>query len=564
MAARLAPYLLPLAAGAVVGLALACLLAPIRWDDQSFYIYAAPHLLDGYRLYSPDLQDTNPPLIAWMTMIPALLARLSGLSLETSFILFVALMACIAIAWSLRLAAKPGQPATPAASAFLVWLAVALVYATVILPNVKWKLDQAFDAFGMALRYDFGQREHLLSLLVLPYLFAAARRVDGRRVSAAEGALIGVVAALGFCLKPQYLTVAAAVEALVALRARSLSALVRPEVVALVVTGLGYCAAVWIITPQYFTEVIPVVATVYGDFSRKTAWEVMTASKVHFAVVAAGVLALVLAGRSDAKHRASVFLAAGAAAFVSFLLQGKGWSDHLLPAETFVVVALALSAFGWLLQRRRHDGDTPERVAPRRAALATTAALAGAVVFGLCFPAREALWADSDYARQLAEAEDATTGFPPGTAFVTLADGIYSQFDFALDRGFVWASRYPFLLLPPRIIRESADPPATVRSAGYFLIPDLLGTRGAGPDPRAYAAMLRAHVTEDFSRWRPAVVFVQRCDDPVAEPCTFGAGFRIVDWLSADPAFAALWSNYRFSRRVERFDMFVATERTAR
>ncbi|HTI86062.1 MAG TPA: hypothetical protein VL966_05615 [Alphaproteobacteria bacterium] len=543
---RLSALALPMAAGAILGLALACVVAPIRWDDQSFYTWMAPRLLDGYRLYGADLQDTNPPLIAWINILPTLLARATGATPHASFVAFVTALAVGAIVWSLRLARSDRR-----ASEALPWLAVLLVYATVILPSVWWKLSE-ISALGMGLRYDFGQREHFLVLLVLPYLFAAARRLAGEPLPGLEALAVGLVAALGFCIKPQYLTVVAAVEAVIVVHARSLRPLVRPELVALVLGGLVYCAIVWLVTPGYFA-VIPTFAAIYGDFGHQTAWQIMLLSKYHFAVAAAAVLGLVLLrGAGAMRPAAAVVLAAGIAAFAAFLLQAKGWTDHLLPADTFITVAIGLALIG------RDTRSAPDRRGPVMDL--ATAAIAGAsclVALAFYYPARAAEWADSVWAHHIAAFNAATAAYPPGTGFLILSEAIYSQYDIAMDRGFVWASRYPFLILPEETIRAERTGD-DARHSGYPVISDVLGASGRrGPDARQYATMLRRQVVEDFERWKPAIVLVQRCGDPVMEPCLFGEGFRVVDWLKANPAFSAIWSHYAFDRSLWRFDLYL-------
>ena len=91
------------------------------------------------------------------------------------------------------------------------------------------------------IRYDFGQREHIMAVLLLPYLFSVARRVDGRRLGNFEGVVLGIVGAVGFSLKPQYLTIAFCVEALLIYRTRELRHLLRPELLALALSGIAYC-----------------------------------------------------------------------------------------------------------------------------------------------------------------------------------------------------------------------------------------------------------------------------------------------------------------------------------
>ena len=58
--------------------------------------------------------------------------------------------------------------------------------------------------------YDFGQREHLMVLGALPYLFLAARRVQG--VQEPYRYIVAILAAVAFAIKPYFLFIPALVE----------------------------------------------------------------------------------------------------------------------------------------------------------------------------------------------------------------------------------------------------------------------------------------------------------------------------------------------------------------
>src|ERR1700733_11605154 len=251
IAARVSTFFLPIAAGVVLGMATVCLLVRQIWWDQSWCLYIASRLLAGAHLYGADIQDTNPPLIYWMSTIPVALGQAIGVMPTTGLVLCLIFLTGGIIFWSLRLSAD-ANPASP--QPFLPWLAVLLTAVTIVWPYVTLHLQDAGDDFGVALRSDFGQREHILALLILPYLFAAAR-LEARGTPIFESILVGIAAAIGFSLKPQYLVAAVAVEILLIYRTRDFRNLIRPELVTLALAGLIYCAAVWIITPAYIMTV---------------------------------------------------------------------------------------------------------------------------------------------------------------------------------------------------------------------------------------------------------------------------------------------------------------------
>ncbi len=61
---------------------------------------------------------------------------------------------------------------------------------------------------------DFGEREHLLLALVVPYLLLAAARASGREIPAAAAVLIGLLAGAAFALKPHFVLLWLAIEVL--------------------------------------------------------------------------------------------------------------------------------------------------------------------------------------------------------------------------------------------------------------------------------------------------------------------------------------------------------------
>ena len=63
--------------------------------------------------------------------------------------------------------------------------------------------------------YEFGQRENILLIAVFPYLFAAAAVASGFSLPRALSLGIGVLAGVGFALKPYFLILWLAIEFLV-------------------------------------------------------------------------------------------------------------------------------------------------------------------------------------------------------------------------------------------------------------------------------------------------------------------------------------------------------------
>jgi len=120
-------------------------------QDVAYYVNAVERWLGGARLYR-DMIDVNVPTIYWVMAAPVWIAQRLGLPSTLVFNLFVLALAALSAAavWRLARRAVAGASLVPdaAAGALLIWCA-ALV------------------------GHDFGQREHLATILLAPY--AAAR-----------------------------------------------------------------------------------------------------------------------------------------------------------------------------------------------------------------------------------------------------------------------------------------------------------------------------------------------------------------------------------------------------
>jgi hypothetical protein len=513
---------LPIATGAVIGMTAVCLLLQPSWSDQSWYLYAASRLLDGAHLYGADIQDTNPPLILWMSTIPVALGRAIGVTSRTGMVLSLILLTWGIICWLLRLNAGPNRVS---AKQFAPWLASLLVAVTTIFPNATLQ---------GGLKDVFGQREHIIVLLVLPYLFAVVRRLEARRLPASEAILVGFAAAVGFSLKPQYLFVVAGIEVLIIHRTRDFRHIIRPELVTLALGGLTYCIAVWTFTPDYIKAVIPINVRVYGYWNHLTLLEMIDQGN-SLRAIATAVFALIVLRGSGSERLASTLLVAGVAAFVAYLIQGKGWAYHLLPCQMFILLSLGISIIGHFLQWTNRRG-IPNQC---RMAANCVAVMTSVIVVVLYYPARAEALAKSNLS--LTEIELATKEWPVGTAVLVLPGCDGTSLTLAIDRNFVWASRYFYLLLPPESFQSAAGPAAL---------------KGHAVETHAgdYVRMLRADYIADFQRWRPKAIFV--CDPGDNYPPLF----NVIEWLSIDPAFTSIWSHYKFVKQFDRYGVYLSDE----
>jgi hypothetical protein len=221
--------------------------------DVAWVLQGARRLLDGGR-FGRDIVDVNPPLIWWISLIPVQAARLLGADVGSTFTTFVVALCLASVASThsvLRAGALPPRERAIAA--------VATAATLIIVPG-----------------YDFGQREHLLAVVAVPYVALASVRANGNAVPWWLAAGIGVFAAVGFCLKPHFLAIPALLELWLLANSRRLSGLARVEVGMLVVIGASYALAILAFAPPYLTRHVPEAIVTYGSYSQPIAAAALT------------------------------------------------------------------------------------------------------------------------------------------------------------------------------------------------------------------------------------------------------------------------------------------------
>ena len=203
--------------------------------DTAWYLHAGAQYLDGGTLYRDIFVEVNPPLAFFLTLPPVVVARLTGLFAIDLFVIYFYLLIGLSLAASWRL--LQADPALPELTRRGLMI-LAAVIATV------GPADQ------------FGQREHFLMVLTLPYLLLAALSVRGVRLPWLAALGIGLAAGLGFALKPHFLLVPVALEAYRITVLRRWWTWLRPEALVLAASLAAYGAVVVWLTPEYLSRIV--------------------------------------------------------------------------------------------------------------------------------------------------------------------------------------------------------------------------------------------------------------------------------------------------------------------
>jgi hypothetical protein len=450
--------------------------------DVAWVLYSSQWLLEG-KQFGRDIIESNPPFAWWFSAIPQAVTHATGASSILTFRAFVTLMIFASLAASDVILRASG---TKTASRFLF-------------------LSVSAYVFTAGVHRDFGQREFLTVLLILPYLLAAARRMRGQEIAGAAAVVIGLAAGFGIAFKPYFLAVPALVEIALIWRLRSLRTIYRPEAVG-ALTSAGLCLiGLLLFARPWLTDVLPDISKIYWAYDSSA-----LALVVHFsAPFGLLVLGIYFVRRLGWPEEAGNLLLAAAGFAVAALAQAKVYSYHIYPVTACTLLALALCA-------------------PRMASARSVGLAVLGVALGLNIGSSFAnLYARSTYGRVGSKIGHVVAfvkaNVPRGGSFLAISTHPFPGFPTAIYADRRWSSLSNSTIFLPAVVR--------------------MRTRVASPDPAllAFAQNKARDATMRDIEQKPDLVLV---DVGKIRHAIGRIPFDFLGFYLEDPKFRQLWSHY--------------------
>lgn len=490
--------------------------------DISWILYSAGQMLHGAE-FGRDVIPVNPPLAWFLALIPVGIAEQAALDPVAVFRIFTAatLVATLAfVLWYLR--AEDIQ----LNEAGLTLLSLATAYVLFV-----------------GCYRDFGQREHLAFAYSLPYILLAAGRMDGRSYPLAISIPVGLAAGLGLALKPYFLAVPLLVELLGVLRTRSLYFPFRSETIALAGFMVVYLASVFVLTPAYVFDIVPMVRPIYWGFNNDIGLVLYSIRFELFGFAVAVFLALNMWAKGQSLQW--VLLAAAAGFLFSYLVQAKGYTYHGQPFRGLLLMLLAMQ-WASLIARAgpgEASGETPGEAKARIASPFVVFIALLAVFSSNAFTAM--VWFSIDNrvtgrrAAQIDDLIDLANRHAAGDRFLALSTHPFPGFPTAVYSTSEWASRTNSIFFIPVVAR--------LRHLGEASPHFRDGTLRYAEE-KAHSFLLR-----DLA-FSPRLVLVD------ARPIRHAIGdltFDILAFYLEEPRIREIWSRYRELEPVHGFRVFL-------
>jgi len=462
-------------------------------SDVGWWLHVSGSMLAGDQLYR-DVLEVNPPLVGYISMVPHWISSALSLPVTRSsqFMSLAIVLTMITAASSFVRRAGDGR--------LTGILALGLIATLVGLVG-----------------FDLGQREHLLTTLVLPMIAIKWLRVQGSPVSSGKAILAGLAAAIGIAIKPHFVIVWLCVEVLAAAQSRrkGIRTILRSESVAIAALLVVYWTLVVVQGdyPRFLTR----TSGVYFAFAAKDRLGLV----ISFHTLVLVVCALTAVLRTGPRvELARLFSAAGVGSWISMLIQAKGWSYHIYPILAFSLVAALILTY---------DFAESTWWNPRQTKISDGGLIV--LVITLSFLAVDD-WGNYHKYFLTTKAEEISTQVEflalrgPNPSFVMFSDLVSDGFPMVNYSDATWTSPFPAIwwlrsiyTISSRTATESIEVTPEFMEAESFLV-------------QAFVA--------DFLAGRPGTVFV----DTTRHERFGQESFPYIEYLSQNEDFRAAWREY--------------------
>jgi hypothetical protein len=464
--------------------------------DVAWYLHAGGRLLDGGVLYR-DVVEANPPLGVWLSVLVVAPARAIGAGSALVLKLVLLLLTALSVALSARFIAV-SDDISAGAKHFILILVAALV---LFLPGS-----------------DFGQRDHVAILLLVPWVLLKWNRLIEREVPFAIAAFVGLLAAIGFWLKPHFMFAFFAVELSIVMATRRARDMVRIETLTVAAFGVAYLIAASKLFPQDLVRMSSMSTKAFIPFYGQSAEDVTLRMVLPSVLAILSVAATRLLSPQLQLLRA-LFLAAGGAFLFVFIVQA-GYRHQMMPATFFLALAAGIGV------AEVFAGHVVFRGVALRL-LAAGSAIAVAAVLVAAASMQFAEYRGGPFERAIAaEAPKARSIFIASTS---------SSHPFPLveEQGLVWASRFPSQWLVPFAATTLDESGVPFDGVGQFV--------------------LEATVS-DLIAFAPDMVFI---DERPERPDFRGDPLDYVDFWNKDVRFPVPWKAYERRGDADGFGVYV-------
>ncbi|MEE9388226.1 MAG: GtrA family protein [Paracoccaceae bacterium] len=482
--------------GVALSVGLALVFLAMMWGrtvnhDTGWYLYATRAWLDGAQLYV-DIVEVNPPMNFYLTVPTILLADLLGLSDINAQFGLLAMVLAASLIWVWQLLVRHSLLSKNRQVFVLVGTGLALLVPAI--PNIA-------------------QREHIMLILLMPYLFGHLLLAEP---GSGKGAVArALVAAVGLCIKPFFMFIPLLITVVMILRSRSVAPIWSAANVTIVLVGLAYVFLARLLHPEFFETIIPTALHVYADYGFSDLVVFFHAEPLIILLFA--ILLLLQLLRPVVLPNGGVLAAAAIAGLAIYVVQWTGYQYQLLPLTVFISLYCV-----WMLANAQN--------------WAVSILFAG-VLLGLI--GSNAITAGFYSTANTSRFTDLVKGVGPEPAIMIFSTSLSPAFPLVVETGATWTSRYPAMWLVPGSLNGLNSEECAKPSERCQVFAEILD-------------QTRIDIVTDFVSGTPDLVLFNRQNNYFQQP-----GFDFKEFLAVDPRFLGQLALYDMVQRSPAFETWI-------
>jgi hypothetical protein len=193
---------------------------------------------------------------------------------------------------------------------------------------------------------EFGQRENLIVILTLPYFFSVTCRLQEKPVHFWAALCIGLLAGIGFCIKPFYLFSFLLVESYYLYHSKKgLRSILRIETLSIFLIGCFYLATILLFHSEYLYTVMPMATLFYYKaFSSPLAYLIIN-TLFYYCLFAIGFYFIQYKYLGAYSYFISILFLALSGFMLGYLLQRIPWYYHIYPAFALAILYFVVNYY---------------------------------------------------------------------------------------------------------------------------------------------------------------------------------------------------------------------------
>lgn len=311
--------------------------------DKIWLLTAAHMWVSGKKLYV-DIFEVNPPLIVWLYALPVWIALHEKWLFDYHLLVLFALGA-IAVSIGLCIGVIRLNTLFKDSKDKQIALGILLLAALIFWVNPGY----------------FGDREHLFFTITLPYVLRWLPSTEAL-LPLKLRILIGILAGIGFCVKPHCAVIWLGVQILVMARTRSGAILFCIENILIYGIVTLYVSAVFILYPEYVNVVLPMAVAVYSGYHIN--WLLSKGQFLCIACITAALTFVDFRWLPTSPYRKDIVYFLGiAAAQLVYALLNNGWGYTFYPVTItlLILTGWVMAEFIYLRNTAREKGLPDKR-----------------------------------------------------------------------------------------------------------------------------------------------------------------------------------------------------------